>query len=130
MTPTIRRRIGLVYGALTAITLGVLASFVARSTWPAYAAAEPTRAYTLTMLWSRLVAGAVITSISAIVATRVANDRGRAAWWLGALFLAVSLPHHVFDVWSEYPVWYHLLYLGYLVPIAGISGRVVTRRSG
>ena len=127
MKTAIRPRISLVAGVLTAVALGVLASFVARSTWPAYAAAEPTRAYTLIMLWSRLAAGAVITAISAIVATRVANDTGRAAWWLGALFLAVSLPHHVFDVWAEYPVWYHVVYLGYLVPIAGLSGRVVTR---
>ncbi len=120
-----RVTLGVVAGGLTAVAIGLGAATIARQLWPAYAAAEPRRAYTLVMLISRLTAGACITSVAAIVAMRVANDTERAAWWLGALFLSISLPHHVLNVWAEYPVWYHLVYLGYLVPVAGLTGRLV-----
>jgi hypothetical protein len=117
-----------VAGGLTAVAIGLTAAVVARRLWPAYAAADPSRAYTLVMLVSRLTAAACITCLAAVVATRVAHDDERAAWWLGVLFLSISLPHHVFNVWAQYPVWYHLVYLGYLVPVAGLTGRLVGRR--
>ncbi len=76
------------------------------------------------MLVARLVAGACIVVPSAIVTTRVARDAGRASWWLGGLFFALSFPHHVFQVWAEYPVWYHVVYLAYLIPLSGWSGQL------
>jgi hypothetical protein len=104
------------------------AVLLARRVWPEYAAAEPTKAYSLVMLISRLSAGALCTACAAVVTTMVARDRGQAAWWLGVLFLAVSLPSHLFQVWADYPAWYHVVYLSYLVPIAGLIGRVARDR--
>lgn len=115
---------GVLVGCVVVILLGVALSTTARALWPAYAIAEPTRAYSLVMLISRLTAGACIVVLAAIAATRASRDDGRSAWWLGALFFVVSFVHHVFQVWAEYPVWYHLLYLAYLLPLSGFAGRV------
>jgi hypothetical protein len=82
------------------------------------------------MLAARLTVGMVCTSGAACVTTIVARDKGTASWWLGGLFLAVSLPIHLYRVWADYPAWYHILYLAYLVPIAGLTGRVVYSCSG
>jgi hypothetical protein len=49
--------------------------------------------------------------------------------WIGGLFLALSTPIHLFRVWDDYPVWYHLLYLTYIVPLAWLGGRLVVTDS-
>ena len=114
----------LLVGCATAFAIAMVGFSILRSVWPAYAAAEPTKSYTLGMLFARLGLAAVLTAGAACAATLVARDGGRAAWWLGALFLVLSLPSHLHYVWNDYPVWYHAAYLLSLVPIAGYSGRL------
>ena len=118
-----RRSVGLGAGVCTAVAMAATATMLARTLWPAYAVAEPSRTYSLTMLVLRLLVGALCTVGAAFVATRIARDRGTVAWWLGGLFLAVSAPHHMLQVWAAYPVWYHVIYLAYLVPLAGLTGQ-------
>jgi hypothetical protein len=88
---------------------------------------NPQKQYSLAMLVTRLLAGALCTAGASFVATRIANDSAVIGWWLGGLFLAVSLPNHVWFVWADYPAWYHLVYLSYLMPLAGLIGSVVSR---
>ncbi len=123
------RGTALLTGGLTAVALAVAATLIVRRVWPAYAAAEPAKAYSTAMLLARLTAGALCTAGAAVVTTRVGRDNGTHAWWLGGIFLGVSLPNHVFRVWADYPTWYHLLYLSYLVPIAGFTGTLSARWS-
>lgn len=133
MTTAVRRGVGVVAGSVTAIGMGLVAVLLARRLWPAYAAAEPTKQYSLAMLIGRLLAGALCTAAASVVATRIArSDSAVIGWWLGGLFLAVALPIHVWDVWADYPAWYHLVYLSSRVPVAGLIGGAVShvRRSG
>ena len=111
-------------GCATAVAIAMLGFSILRTRWPGYAAAEPNKAYTLGMLIARLSLAALLTAGAACAATWVARDGGRAAWYLGVLFLLVSLPVHLRSVWNDYPVWYHAVYLLSLVPIAGYSGRL------
>jgi hypothetical protein len=121
---TFRLIAGLVVGCLTAVALAGACFWVLRISWPEYAAAEPEKAYTLGMLFARLGIAAFLTVGAAWMATVVAGDNGRAAWCLGGFFVLVSLPSHLYYVWDDYPVWYHALYLAYLVPVAGYSARL------
>ena len=77
------------------------------------------------MLFVRLAVGA-LSAAAACGTTGVAGDKGRAAWWLGALFLVVSLPDHLYpgSAWNDYPVWYHLVYLFSLVRVTGLAARL------
>lgn len=117
---------GVAVGFGCAAAIAHLAFSTLRARWPEYAAAIPDRAYTLPMLWSRLAIAAFLTLVSSAACTLVAGDR-RAALVLGSLFVLVSLPSHLHHVWAEYPVWYHAVYLLYLVPIAWLGGRLVPR---
>ncbi len=109
--------------AVAIATAGVL---LARSLWPQYAAAEPHKHYTLIMLIARLAVGALSVAAAACGATAFAGDRERTAWWLGGLFLVLSIPNHLYSgyVWNDYPIWYHFVYLSYLVPVAGLTPRL------
>lgn len=127
MILNLRFVVGVGAGCLTAVTIALVATFVARILWPEYAAAEPEKSYTLLMLFTRLIVGALSTAGAACVATTITTGNRTVAWWLGGLFLAISLPDHLYYVWNDYPAWYHLVYLVYLVPVAGLTGHVVHR---
>ena len=129
MNSTLRLIVGLVVGCVTAVAIAKVGFSALRALWPEYAAAEPERAYSLTMLALRLSIGALCVAGATAVTTIVVGDDGRAAWWLGGLFVVISLPSHLYYVWKDYPVWYHFAYLSYLVPIAGLTGRVVRTQS-
>lgn len=109
-------------GVIAFAVVAAVAALVARWAWPGYAAAVPGRSYTLAMLIARLGAGALATLAAGRVAARIAAPDQRAAGAAGLALLAVSLPWHV-HIWSYYPVWYHLTYLGYLLPLALLGGR-------
>jgi hypothetical protein len=114
----------LLVGCATAVAIALLGFSILRAVWPEYAAAEPHKAYTLGMLIARLSLAALLTAGAACATTLVARDDGRTAWYLGILFLLLSLPVHLHSVWNDYPAWYHAVYLLSLVPIAGYSGRL------
>jgi hypothetical protein len=126
MQRPVRLVLSVVAGGLTAVAMAIAATMLTRSLWPAYVAAEPTKAYSLAMLIARLAVGACCAAGAAAVTTMVARDRRQVAWWLGACFLLVSLPDHLVYVWADYPAWYHIVYLAYLVPVAGLVGRCMS----
>lgn len=116
-------------GFVSWLAIGVTGFVVLRSTWPAYALAEPHKAYTLAMLLARLTVGVVCSLAAGWVSTIVANRDTRAAWWVGGLALVVSAYVHLVDVWADYPAWYHFAYLLPLMPLIGGGGRLAGRRS-
>lgn len=100
-----------------------------RLIWPAYASAEPERAYTPPMLLARLLVFAAMIAATSGVATVVARDM-RLAWIASGLILALSLPPHLYPgyLWDDHPAWYDIVYLLSILPIAALAGRFVRRR--
>lgn len=93
-----------------------------------YAAAEPEMTFTHGMMAARLVLGA-LASLAAGAATRaVAPSSRRAVWVLGAVLLAAFIPIHV-RLWANFPVWYHLVFLGTLVPLVALGATLIRNRS-
>lgn len=93
-----------------------------------YAAAEPEMTFTHGMMAARLVLGA-LASLAAGAATRaVAPSSRRVVWVLGAVLLAAFIPMHV-RLWANFPVWYHLVFLGTLVPLVALGATLIRNRS-
>lgn len=120
----------MVVGFVAWIAVGGAGFLFLRTAWSDYARAEPTKSYTLLMLFSRLAVGVVCTMTAGAVSAMVAKS-SRAAWWLGSVLVVISAPIHLpihlwsgLSVWDNYPTWYHFVYLLYLVPIAGLTVRV------
>ena len=99
-----------------------------RMIWPGYALAEPEKAYTLAMLFVRLLIFSSMIAATSGVATLVIGDK-RVAWIAGGLILALSIPAHLYPgyVWDDYPAWYHIVYLLSILPIAVFAGRSIRR---
>jgi hypothetical protein len=115
-----RVALGAFLGLAAWVVVGSLGLLVLRSTWAAYAAAEPVKAYTLAMLLARLGVACAACLAAGLVAARPAGRNG--AWAAGTLLLVLSLPVHLVEVWRDYPAWYHFVYLALLVPITGLGG--------
>jgi hypothetical protein len=132
----IHERVLIISGSRTRVVIGVLAGlagwivlaliglFLLHTGWAAYAAAEQTKTYTFAMLLSRLTISVACSVVSGFVAVVTAKSNWRAGWWLGALLLLASVPIHLFSVWADYPVWYHVAYLLPLMPITGFGGHL------
>ncbi len=119
----------LVAGALVWEAIVILSTLAGRLVWPEYSAVEELRVFTLDMLFSRLMVGAIATVAFGAVVAWVVRDDKRTFGVVLALWLAYSVVDHYF-VWDQFPAWYHLLYLAYIVPLAALGRKLVGRYIG
>jgi len=118
------RRIGAVLaGFLAFVVVVLLCLFAARASWPAYAQAEPARAYGFGMFLARLTAGSLATLAGGGVAARVDRRTNEAALLFGFVLLLISVAQHI-GIWNQYPVWYHLCWFACIVPCSLLGGRL------
>jgi hypothetical protein len=93
-----------------------------------YATAEPTMSFTLGMKLARLLIGALASLAAGAVTTMTTGARTHVPWLLGAILLIGFIPIHI-QLWAKFPVWYHLLFLGTLVPIVALGAALTPGRS-
>ncbi len=122
----IRAFAALIAGALAWKAIAALFTLAGKLIWPAYAAVEVQRTFTLEMLATRLMVGALATMAFGAVAGWVARSEQRAFFMALAAWMAFSVVDH-YVVWVQFPVWYHLLYLAYIVPFAMLGERLIQR---
>lgn len=93
-----------------------------------YAAAEPTMSFTLGMKVGRLIIGAVASLAAGAVTGMMARSKPGLPWVLGAILLLAFVPVHI-GLWTRFPVWYHLTFLGTLVPLVALGARLTRSRA-
>jgi hypothetical protein len=119
------RKIGAVVAGLIVWTVVVsILDRLLRAYWPEYATAFPTLRFTLPMMEARLTEGAVATIVAGTVTRWIAPR----VWWpavLQGVVLMVMFAFVHYQIWDKFPIWYHLTFLGSLVPLtllgAGIA---------
>jgi hypothetical protein len=119
------RATGVVSGVLAFLIAGLLGLAVLSATWPAYASAVPTKAYSTAMLLARLGVAVAASIVAGLVAGGLGGARAVRA--VGYVLTAVSAVIHIGMVWPDYPVWYHVVYLLSLLPVTALAGRVAAR---
>jgi hypothetical protein len=119
----LRSILAIVVAAATWIVLATLLNLVVRFAWPAYAAVEQSMQFTLPMLLLRLLFGLIASFASGLIGARIARAAGNAAMYVfAALLLAMFVPVH-YNLWSRFPVWYHLFFLASLVVFTVLGAR-------
>jgi len=99
-----------------------------RAGLPGYALAEPTLNFTLGMKVARLILGALASLAAGAAAGLIAPSRTGLPWLLGAIILAAFIPVHI-QLWTKFPVWYHLVFLGTLAPLVALGAALTRSRS-
>jgi hypothetical protein len=120
---------GVLVGFAAWVMVAGLGFLLLRTTWSSYAAAEPTKSYTLAMLISRLMVGVVCTLAAGAVAALVAKGSRAASLSLGIVLFLIAAPVHLpiefglhVSVWADYPAWYHFTFLLPLAPLTVLGG--------
>ena len=92
---------------------------------------NPALPITYTGILLALIGYSVVLSVLAGFVTSKAAGKTPmpAVWALAILQLSIGLAVQVAG-WQLMPVWYHLIFLGLLVPATVYGGRLVTKRSG
>jgi hypothetical protein len=116
----------LVAGAISWEAVVAMATLLGRLVWPAYSAVEEQRIFTLDMLVSRLAVGALATLAFGFVAAWVTNGETKSMRLVIFAWLLFSVVDHII-VWEQFPVWYHLFYLAYIIPFALLGSRIKRR---
>lgn len=93
-----------------------------------YAAAEPTMSFTLGMKVGRLIIGALASLAAGAATGMMARSKPGLPWVLGAILLLAFVPVHI-GLWTKFPVWYHLTFLGTLVPLVALGARLTRSRA-
>lgn len=123
------RNIGAIIAGLVAwVVIGTFLDRGMRLFWPEYAAAVPVMVFTLPMLFARLTEGAITTAASGFINRLVARTALWPAIVQGVAILLLFVPAH-YKLWHSFPVWYHLTFLGYLIPLTVIGAALLPRRT-
>jgi len=95
---------------------------------PGYAAAEPAMTFTLGMKIGRLLIGAAASLAAGAAVSTMARPSTSLPWVLGAILLAAFIPIHI-QLWTKFPVWYHLVFLATLAPLVALGAGLRRRLS-
>ncbi len=102
-----------------------------RLAWPRYAdvlvssgGSLPAVSFSLGMLGARLVEGAASTIAAGAVVAWIGRRSGAAAIATGVLLLLLFVPTHAM-LWHRFPIGYHLVFLGSLLPLTLLGARLV-----
>jgi hypothetical protein len=112
-------------GLVVWMLVATLLNFGLRASFAGYTAAEPTLAFTLGMKVARLILGALASLAAGAAAGLISPSKTGPRWVLGAIILALFIPVHI-QLWAKFPIWYHLVFLGTLVPLVAL-GAAFTR---
>jgi uncharacterized membrane protein YphA (DoxX/SURF4 family) len=107
--------------------VATLLNFGLRAGIAGYTQAEPELTFTLGMKVARLILGALASLAAGAAAGLIAPLKTAPRWVLGAMILAVFIPVHV-QLWAKFPVWYHLVFLGTLLPLVLLGGTLTRPR--
>ncbi|HTQ99709.1 MAG TPA: hypothetical protein VMH83_06955 [Candidatus Acidoferrum sp.] len=125
---------GVLAGYVTWWVIGIAGFAALRRFWPGYAALEPNFAFTLPMLLARLALGIVCSVVAGALAAIIAKRLWPPTLAIGFVILLQFIPAHI-QLWHIAPLWYHVFFLGTLVPwvvlggmLGGVPGGVLTKR--
>ena len=122
------RNIGAILAGLVAwVVIATVLDRAIRLCWPEYDAAVPSIVFTLPMMFERLGEGAITTIAGGIINRLIARGSLWPAAVQGVVILLLFLPTH-YKLWHNFPIWYHLTFLGYLIPLTVLGAALVPRR--
>jgi predicted Abi (CAAX) family protease len=116
-----------VAGLVVWMAVATLLNFGLRAGLAGYTLAEPTMTFTLGMKVARLILGALASLAAGAAAGLIAPAKTGPRWVLGGIILVLFIPVHI-QLWAKFPVWYHLVFLGTLLPLVAMGGALASAR--
>ena len=99
-----------------------------RALLPGYTAAEPTMDFTLAMMIGRLLVGAAASLLAGVTTARLSATAQHLPLGVGIILVVAFVPVH-YGLWATFPVWYHLVFLGSLIPMVLAGAKLARPRT-
>ena len=126
----IRVVIAIAAGILVWFVVATVGNFAIRWLLPGYTEVEKTMDFSLAMLLACLVLGAGSSIAAGVVCAAIAPGARSVTYVFALLLLALFIPVHV-SLWDKFPIWYHILFLGLLVPWVILGAKLLgSQRNG
>ena len=110
-------------GFVAWFAMATVGNLVIRWLFPGYSEVEKAMDFSLNMLFVRLVLGAAASLAAGAACIAIARSVRAAIYLFALLLLALFVPVHL-DLWSKFPLWYHIVFLGSLVPFVLIGAKL------
>jgi hypothetical protein len=111
---------GLAVWTIVATALDILL----RTALPGYETAEPHLDFTLRMMIARLALPGAVPSVAAgFAGAWISRGSPRVTAALAIILVAAFLPAH-YHLWTRFPPWYHLTFLGSLILLTWLGARL------
>jgi hypothetical protein len=123
-----RKVLSIVVGLVAWVVVASIGDRLLRAGWSDYAVAEPTMTFSLGMLAARLLLGAFSTAIGGVVVATLSNGDRQTVLVAGVVTLGLFCINHYF-LWNRLPIWYHLTWLGSIVPVMYLGAMLRAKRS-
>ena len=123
MPKAMRIVLGLIVGLVVWFVVATAGNFVIRSLVPGYAEAEPAMRFTLPMLLARLGLSAVSSVAAGLACGALLRSVPVAVKFLAGLLVIFFVPVH-YSLWTQFPLWYHAVFLVSLAPLALLGARL------
>jgi len=128
MMPTwLRVTLAIAAGFAVWFTVATVGNLAIRWLLPGYAEVEKAMNFSLAMLIVRLVVGAVASLAAGVACVAIGRSARAGVYLFALLLLALFMPVHV-GLWAKFPVWYHIIFLGSLVPLVVSGARLHSSR--
>ena len=119
--------LAVVAGFCAWFAVATIGNLAIRAFVPGYEAAEKAMTFSLGMMVTRLVLGIVSSMAAGEVCALVARRARAATYVLAFLLFATFVPIHL-GLWDKFPIWYHLVFLGSLIPATLMGAGLFTHR--
>ena len=128
MPKPIKIVLAVLVGFVVWFIVATAANLLVRALLSGYTEAEPAARFTLSMLSARLAVGGVSSLAAGLACAMVARSAASAVNVLAVALVLFFLPVH-YSLWSQFPLWYHLVFLVSLGPLV-LAGAWFARRFG
>lgn len=118
---------GIAAGVFAWFAIATVGDLLLRASWRGYADVHAAMTFSLQMLAARLLLGALSSIGAGLVLTWITRAGGSAAYILGGLLVVLFVPAH-YGLWDKFPIWYHVVFLGSLLPLVVVGARIVPPR--
>ena len=117
---------GIVGGVIAWFVVATIGNLAIRLSWPEYVAVEKAMDFSLAMLLTRLVLGAVCSLAAGATAAWIGRGHGAVVKGAGILLTLLFIPVH-YNLWDKFPLWYHAAFLISLFPLTVFGASLFAR---
>jgi hypothetical protein len=119
---------GFVAGLIVWFVVATIVNLAFRALWPGYAEVEGAMRFTLTMMFARLLLGALSSLCAGLTVAWITKGNSKVAKVVGVFLTVMFIPVH-YGLWDKFPLWYHLAFLVSLFPITVLGAHLFTAGS-